>query len=105
MNLPELTLDILGTVRAEGPSIAQGTRISYMAAYPLVSGDVKRADSTFAIMSKPIATWPKASFGQSERFASLLQQTSQSSILDIEACFPDSVVGFVADQERRTRGL
>ena len=66
-------------------------------------GTSKRRGFTFATMNRPIVRldWPRASFGQLERFASLLQRISpRRQILNIEACFPDSVIGLVADQRR-----
>ena len=65
-------------------------------------------DSTFAIMSKPIARqdWPKASFGQSERFASLLQQTSQRPRFSTsKLAFQTASLVLLQIKRRRTRGL
>ena len=54
-------------------------------------------------MNNPTANkdWLKASSGQPGLYAShIAANIAETSILDIEACFPDSVIGFIADRDK-----
>ena len=105
MNLPELTLDILGTVsRGRSRHRPRDADFLYGGPYPLVqTGDVKRAGLYLRDYEQ---TYSEAGLAQSKLWPvgtlciTIAANIAETSILDIEACFPDSVVGFVADQEK-----
>ena len=100
-----LTLDQLGTVsRGRSRHRPRDADFLYDGPYPLVqTGDVKRAGLYLRDYEQ---TYSEAGLAQSKLWPvgtlciTIAANISETSILDIEACFPDSVIGFVADQEK-----
>ena len=105
MSARELTLDKLGTVsRGRSRHRPRDADFLYGGPYPLVqTGDVKRAGLYLRDYEQ---TYSEAGLAQSKLWPvgtlciTIAANIAETSILDIEACFPDSVVGFVADQEK-----
>ena len=105
MSVRELTLDKLGTVsRGRSRHRPRDADFLYGGPYPLVqTGDVKRAGLHLRDYEQ---TYSEAGLAQSKLWPigtlciTIAANIAETSILDIEACFPDSVVGFVADQEK-----
>ena len=99
----ELTLDKLGTVsRGRSRHRPRDADYLYDGPYPLVqTGDVKRAGLYLRDYKQ---TYSEAGLAQSKLWPvgtlciTIAANIAETSILDIEACFPDSVIGFVADQ-------
>ena len=104
MSVRELALDKLGTVsRGRSRHRPRDASFLYGGLYPLVqTGDVKRAG---LYLRDYVQTYSEAGLAQSKLWPvgtlciTIAANIAETSILDIEACFPDSVVGFVADQE------
>ena len=100
-----LTLDQLGTVsRGRSRHRPRDADFLYDGPYPLVqTGDVKRAGLYLRDYEQ---TYSEAGLAQSKLWPvgtlciTIAANIAETSILDIEACFPDSVIGFVADQEK-----
>ena len=100
-----LTLDQLGTVsRGRSRHRPRDADFLYDGHYPLVqTGDVKRAGLYLRDYEQ---TYSEAGVAQSKLWPvgtlciTIAANIAETSILDIEACFPDSVIGFVADQEK-----
>ena len=105
MSVRELTLDKLGTVsRGRSRHRPRDADFLYGGPYPLVqTGDVKRAGLYLRDYEQ---TYSEVGLAQSKLWPvgtlciTIAANIAETSILDIEACFPDSVVGFVADQEK-----
>ena len=101
----ELTLDKLGTVsRGRSRHRPRDADYLYDGPYPLVqTGDVKKAGLYLRDYEQ---TYSEAGLAQSKLWPvgtlciTIAANIAETSILDIEACFPDSVIGFVADQEK-----
>ena len=100
-----LTLNQLGTVsRGRSRHRPRDAEFLYDGPYPLVqTGDVKRAGLYLHDYEQ---TYNEAGLAQSKLWPvgtlciTIAANIAETSILDIEACFPDSVIGFVADQEK-----
>ena len=105
MSVRELTLDKLGIVsRGRSRHRPRDADFLYGGPYPLVqTGDVKKAGLYLRDYEQ---TYSEAGLAQSKLWPvgtlciTIAANIAETSILDIEACFPDSVVGFIADQEK-----
>ena len=105
MSVRELTLDKLGIVsRGRSRHRPRDADFLYGGPYPLVqTGDVKKAGLYLRDYEQ---TYSEAGLTQSKLWPvgtlciTIAANIAETSILDIEACFPDSVVGFIADQEK-----
>ena len=105
MSERELTLDKLGTVsRGRSRHRPRDADFLYGGPYPLVqTGDVKRAGLYLRDYEQ---TYSEAGLAQSKLWPvgtlciTIAANIAETSILDTEACFPDSVIGFVADKEK-----
>ncbi len=105
MSVCELTLDQLGTVsRGRSRHRPRDADFLYGGPYPFVqTGDVKRAGLYLRDYEQ---TYSEAGLVQSRLWPvgtlciTIAANIAETAILDIEACFPDSVIGFVADQEK-----
>ena len=102
MRVHELTLDQLGTVsRGRSRHRPRNAEFLYGGAYPFVqTGDVKRAglylydyDQTYSeeglAQSK---LWPVGTL-----CITIAANIAETSILGVEACFPDSIIGFTPE--------
>lgn len=105
MSIHELTLDQLGTVsRGRSRHRPRDAAFLYGGPHPFVqTGDVKRAGLYLRDYEQ---TYSDAGLAQSKLWPigtlciTIAANIAETSILDIEACFPDSVIGFVADSEK-----
>ena len=105
MSVRELTLDKLGIVsRGRSRHRPRDADFLYGGPFPLVqTGDVKKAGLYLRDYEQ---TYSEAGLAQSKLWPvgtlciTIAANIAETSILDIEACFPDSVVGFIADQEK-----
>ena len=105
MSVYELTLDQLGTVsRGRSRHRPRDAAFLYGGPYPFVqTGDIKRAGLYLRDYGQ---TYSEAGLAQSKLWPvgtlciTIAANIAETAILDIEACFPDSVIGFVADQEK-----
>ena len=105
MSVRELTLDQLGTVsRGRSRYRPRDAAHLYGGPYPFVqTGDVKKADLYLRDFGQ---TYSEAGLAQSKLWPvgtlciTIAANIAETSILDIEACFPDSVIGFIADQDK-----
>ena len=98
-------LDQLGYVgRGRSRSRPRNNPALYGGAYPLFeTGDIKSAD---LYLSNPKKTYNEKGLAQSKLWnpgtvcITIAANIAETAILKIKACFPDSVVGFVADLEK-----
>lgn len=105
MSIHELTLDQLGTVsRGRSRHRPRDAEFLYGGPYPFVqTGDVKKAGLYLRDYEQ---TYSDAGLAQSKLWPAgtlcitIAANIAETSILDVEACFPDSVIGFAADPER-----
>ena len=105
MSVRELTLDKLGTVsRGRSRHRPRDADFLYGGQYPFVqTGDIKRAGLYLRDYQQ---TYSEAGLAQSKLWPigtlciTIAANIAETAILDIEACFPDSVIGFVADQRK-----
>ena len=105
MSVRELTLDQLGTVsRGRSRHRPRDAAFLYGGPYPFVqTGDVKKANLYLRDFEQ---TYGEAGLAQSKLWPvgtlciTIAANIAETSILDIEACFPDSVIGFIADQDK-----
>ena len=105
MGARELTLDQLGAVsRGRSRHRPRDAAFLYGGPYPFVqTGDVKRAGLYLRDFEQ---TYSEAGLAQSKLWPvgtlciTIAANIADTAILDIEACFPDSVIGFVADEEQ-----
>ena len=105
MNARELTLDELGTVsRGRSRHRPRDAAFLYGGQYPFIqTGDVKKAGLYLRDYEQ---TYSEAGLAQSKLWPvgtlciTIAANIAETAILNIEACFPDSVIGFVADQRR-----
>ena len=101
MNVQELTLDQLGTVsRGRSRYRPRNATFLYGGSYPFVqTGDIRRAGLYLTEFEQ---TYSEAGLSQSRLWPTgtlcitIAANIAETSILDIEACFPDSVIGFNA---------
>ena len=99
------TLDELGCVsRGRSRHRPRDASHLYDGPYPFVqTGDIKHAGLYLTEYSQ---TYSEAGFEQSRMWPAgtlcitIAANIAETSILGIEACFPDSVVGFIPDEER-----
>ena len=105
MSAREVTLDSLGTVsRGRSRHRPRDAPFLYGGPYPFVqTGDVKKAGLYLREFGQ---TYSEAGLAQSKLWPvgtlciTIAANIADTAILDIEACFPDSVIGFVADQKK-----
>ena len=105
MSIRELTLDQLGTVsRGRSRHRPRDAAFLYGGPHPFVqTGDVKSAGLYLRDYEQ---TYSDAGLAQSKLWPvgtlciTIAANIAETAILDIEACFPDSVIGFVADHEK-----
>ena len=105
MSIHELTLNQLGTVsRGRSRHRPRDAAFLYDGPYPFVqTGDVKKAGLYLRDYNK---SYSEAGLAQSKLWPAgtlcitIAANIGETSILDIEACFPDSVIGFVADPQK-----
>ncbi len=102
MSLHELTLDQLGSVaRGRSRHRPRDAAFLYGGPYPFIqTGDVKRAALYLRDYEQ---TYSEAGLSQSKLWQAgtlcitIAANIAETAILDVEACFPDSVIGFIAD--------
>lgn len=105
MSVHELTLDRLGTVsRGRSRHRPRDAAFLYGGQYPFVqTGDVKKAGLYLRNFEQ---TYSEAGLAQSKLWPAgtlcitIAANIAETSILDIDACFPDSVIGFVPDPDK-----
>ena len=105
MKANELTLDQLGTVsRGRSRHRPRDAAFLYGGPYPFVqTGDVKRSGLYLRDYDQ---TYSEAGLAQSKLWPAgtlcitIAANIAETSILGIEACFPDSIIGFSADPEK-----
>lgn len=105
MSVHELTLDRLGTVsRGRSRHRPRDAAFLYGGEYPFVqTGDVKKAGLYLRNFEQ---TYSEAGLAQSKLWPAgtlcitIAANIAETSILDIDACFPDSVIGFVPDPDK-----
>ena len=100
-----MTLDQLGSVsRGRSRHRPRDAEFLYGGSYPFVqTGDVKKAGLYLRDFEQ---TYSEAGLAQSKLWPvgtlciTIAANIAETSILDIEACFPDSVIGFIAEPEK-----
>ena len=105
MSWPAFPLNQLGTVsRGRSRHRPRDAEHLYGGPYPFVqTGDVKRAPLYLTEYSQ---TYSEAGLAQSKIWPkgtlciTIAANIAETAILDIEACFPDSIIGFIADPEK-----
>ena len=105
MNANEFTLDQLGTVsRGRSRHRPRDDAFLYGGPYPFVqTGDVKHAGLYLHDYDQ---TYSEAGLAQSKLWPAgtlcitIAANIAETSILSIEACFPDSIIGFRADPDK-----
>lgn len=105
MRVYEMTLDQLGSLsRGRSRHRPRDADFLYGGPYPFVqTGDIKRAGLYLRDYEQ---TYSEAGLAQSKLWPvgtlciTIAANIAETSILDIEACFPDSVIGFIADQDK-----
>ena len=105
MSVRELTLDQIGTVsRGRSRHRPRDAEFLYGGPYPFVqTGDVKKAGLYLRDYEQ---TYSEDGLAQSRLWPvgtlciTIAANIAETAILDIEACFPDSVIGFIADSEQ-----
>ena len=105
MSVREMTLDQLGNVsRGRSRHRPRDAEFLYGGPYPFVqTGDVKKAGLYLRDFEQ---TYSEAGLAQSKLWPAgtlcitIAANIAETSILDIEACFPDSVIGFIAKPKR-----
>ena len=105
MRVQELTLDQLGTVsRGRSRHRPRNAPFLYGGAYPFVqTGDVRKASLYLRNFEQ---TYSEDGLAQSKLWPigtlciTIAANIAETAILDIEACFPDSVIGFNADPDK-----
>jgi type I restriction enzyme S subunit len=101
----ELTLDQIGTVsRGRSRHRPRDAAFLYGGLFPFIqTGDVKRAG---LCLTEYEQTYSEAGLAQSKLWPAgtlcitIAANIAETSILGIDACFPDSVIGFIADNEK-----
>jgi type I restriction enzyme S subunit len=102
VSIQELTLDQLGSVaRGRSRHRPRDAAFLYGGSHPFIqTGDVKRAG---LYLREYEQTYSEAGLAQSKLWPAgtlcitIAANIAETAILDIDACFPDSVIGFTAD--------
>jgi len=105
MSWPEMPLDQLGTVaRGKSRFRPRDAAHLYGGPYPFIqTGDVKHAGLYLSDFDQ---TYSEAGLAQSKLWPegtlciTIAANIADTSILKIEACFPDSIIGFIPDPEK-----
>ena len=105
MRVLEKSLDQLGSVsRGRSRHRPRDAEFLYGGPYPFVqTGDVRKAGLYLRDFNQ---TYSEAGLAQSRLWPvgtlciTIAANIAETTILDIEACFPDSVIGFIADPEK-----
>ena len=105
MSVRELTLDQLGDVsRGRSRHRPRDAAHLYGGPFPFIqTGDVKKAN---LYLNEFEQTYSEAGLSQSKLWPAgtlcitIAANIADTAILGIDACFPDSVIGFIADNER-----
>lgn len=105
MNWELKKLDNLGTVsRGRSRHRPRDAAHLYGGPYPFIqTGDVKHSELFINSYSQ---TYSEAGLAQSKLWPkgtlciTIAANIADTSILDMEACFPDSIIGFIADEEK-----
>ena len=105
MKTREFTLDQLGIVsRGRSRHRPRDAAHLYGGPYPFVqTGDIKRAGLWLRNFEQ---SYSEEGLAQSKLWPAgtlcitIAANIAETSILDIEACFPDSVIGFIADRNK-----
>ena len=105
LSVHNLTLDEIGTVsRGRSRHRPRDAAFLYGGPYPFVqTGDVKKADLYLRDYEQ---TYSEAGLQQSKLWPvgtlciTIAANIAETTILDIEACFPDSVIGFIANRKK-----
>lgn len=105
MSWPEVPLDQLGTVaRGKSRYRPRDAAHLYGGPYPFIqTGDVKHAGLYLSDFDQ---TYSEAGLAQSKLWPegtlciTIAANIADTSILKIEACFPDSIIGFIPDSEK-----
>lgn len=105
MNWFEYRLDEIGTVsRGRSRHRPRDAKHLYGGPYPFVqTGDIKHAG---LYLSEYSQTYSEAGLAQSKLWPvgtlciTIAANIAETAILDIEACFPDSVIGFIPDEKK-----
>ena len=105
MTVQELTLDQLGEVaRGRSRHRPRDAGLLYGGPFPFIqTGDVKRAG---LYLTEYEQTYSEAGLAQSRLWPAgtlcitIAANIADTAILGIDACFPDSVIGFTADPEK-----
>ena len=104
MSWPTYALDVLGTVsRGRSRHRPRDAAHLYGGPFPFIqTGDVKAAPMYLNSFTQ---TYSEAGLAQSKMWPkgtlciTIAANIAETCILDIDACFPDSIIGFVADSE------
>lgn len=105
MNVTECRLDELGSVsRGRSRHRPRDAAHLYGGPYPFIqTGDVKHSGLYLRAYNQ---TYSEAGLAQSKLWPTgtlcitIAANIADTAILDIEACFPDSVIGFIADPDK-----
>lgn len=105
MKVREFTLDQLGEVaRGRSRHRPRDAAFLYGGPYPFVqTGDVKRAG---LYLTEYEQTYSEAGLAQSRLWPAgtlcitIAANIAETAILGIDACFPDSIIGFIADPDK-----
>jgi Restriction endonuclease S subunits len=105
MRVREFTLDQLGEVaRGRSRHRPRDAAFLYGGPYPFVqTGDVKRAG---LYLTEYEQTYSEAGLAQSRLWPAgtlcitIAANIAETAILGIDACFPDSIIGFIADPDK-----
>ena len=105
MNWPLYSLDELGSVsRGRSRHRPRDAKHLYDGPYPFVqTGDVKKAP---LYLCEYTQTYSEAGLNQSRLWPkgtlciTIAANIAETAILDIDACFPDSIIGFIPDEEK-----
>ena len=108
MKWDEKSLDELGSVgRGKSKHRPRDAEHLYGGPYPFIqTGDVKHAELYIKSYSQ---TYSEAGLAQSKLWPAgtlcitIAANIADTAILGLDACFPDSVLGFIANEENESR--